>query len=153
MHGDAVSGQCVCVYSPIGSEGNCTVPTSALKGGKEEAPDSRSKLGLQSKRVNHFIFSMSALPFCCHTYCKLSSCSAAAVESFYTKERWSVPSSPSLQKPLLQVSYASSSSLPARYTQVIYNTHRALHACTDGPHTRLLKWSHSCFLWSLLVIK
>nr|XP_046264183.1 uncharacterized protein LOC124069255 isoform X3 [Scatophagus argus] len=36
-------------------------------------------------------------------------------ESFYSKERWSLFSSPSLQKPLLQVSYASSSSLPASY--------------------------------------
>ncbi|XP_054452556.1 microtubule organization protein AKNA-like [Anoplopoma fimbria] len=39
----------------------------------------------------------------------------AVTESFYSKERWSLFSSPSLQKPLLQVSYGSSSSLPASY--------------------------------------
>ncbi|XP_059200860.1 microtubule organization protein AKNA-like [Centropristis striata] len=39
----------------------------------------------------------------------------AVVESFNSKERWSLFSSPSLQKPLLQVSYGSSSSLPASY--------------------------------------
>ncbi|KAG7525889.1 hypothetical protein JOB18_033239 [Solea senegalensis] len=38
----------------------------------------------------------------------------AMIESFYSKERWSPLSSPSLQKPLLQVNYCSSSSLPAR---------------------------------------
>ncbi|XP_070701615.1 protein AKNAD1-like [Pempheris klunzingeri] len=39
----------------------------------------------------------------------------AVVESSYSKERWSRFSSPSHQKPLLQVSYGSSSSLPASY--------------------------------------
>ncbi|XP_058484604.1 uncharacterized protein LOC131459140 isoform X3 [Solea solea] len=39
----------------------------------------------------------------------------AMIESFYSKERWSPLSSPSLQKPLLQVNYCSSSSLPASY--------------------------------------
>ncbi|XP_070830179.1 microtubule organization protein AKNA-like [Chaetodon trifascialis] len=39
----------------------------------------------------------------------------AAMESLYSKERWCPFSSPSLQKPLLQVSYGSSSSLPASY--------------------------------------
>ncbi|XP_033507272.2 uncharacterized protein aknad1 [Epinephelus lanceolatus] len=38
-----------------------------------------------------------------------------STERFYSKERWSLFSSPSLQKPLLQVSYGSSSSLPASY--------------------------------------
>ncbi|XP_037315160.2 microtubule organization protein AKNA-like [Pungitius pungitius] len=38
-----------------------------------------------------------------------------AVDSFYSKERWSPFTSPSLQKPLLQVAYGSSSSLPASY--------------------------------------
>ncbi|KAI3375007.1 hypothetical protein L3Q82_021535, partial [Scortum barcoo] len=37
------------------------------------------------------------------------------MESFYSKPRWSLLFSPSLQKPLLQVSYGSSSSLPASY--------------------------------------
>ncbi|XP_075954208.1 uncharacterized protein aknad1 [Anarhichas minor] len=37
------------------------------------------------------------------------------MESFNSKERWSLFTSPSLQKPLLQVSYGSSSSLPASY--------------------------------------
>ncbi|KAM4552319.1 uncharacterized protein aknad1 isoform 2-T2 [Odontesthes bonariensis] len=36
------------------------------------------------------------------------------IKSFYSKDRWSHFSIPSLQKPLLQVSYGSSSSLPAR---------------------------------------
>ncbi|CAB1443027.1 unnamed protein product [Pleuronectes platessa] len=36
-------------------------------------------------------------------------------ESFYSRRRWSPLSSPALQKPLLQVSYGSSSSLPASY--------------------------------------
>ncbi|KAM7400770.1 hypothetical protein PAMA_005112 [Pampus argenteus] len=40
---------------------------------------------------------------------------AAVMESFYSKETWSLLSSPSLQRPLLQVSYGSSSSLPASY--------------------------------------
>ncbi|XP_034558049.1 uncharacterized protein LOC117826230 isoform X2 [Notolabrus celidotus] len=35
--------------------------------------------------------------------------------SFHSKEKWSLFSSPPLQKPLLQVSYGSSSSLPASY--------------------------------------
>nr|XP_040028208.1 uncharacterized protein LOC120816568 isoform X2 [Gasterosteus aculeatus aculeatus] len=38
-----------------------------------------------------------------------------AVDSFYSKERWSPLTSPSLQTPLLQVAYGSSSSLPASY--------------------------------------
>ncbi|XP_037642285.1 microtubule organization protein AKNA-like isoform X2 [Sebastes umbrosus] len=37
------------------------------------------------------------------------------MDSFFSKESWSLFSSPSLQKPLLQVSYGSSSSLPASY--------------------------------------
>ncbi|KAG7214697.1 hypothetical protein INR49_010589 [Caranx melampygus] len=37
------------------------------------------------------------------------------MESFYSKERWSRLASSSLQKPLLQVGYGSSSSLPASY--------------------------------------
>ncbi|XP_069562304.1 streptococcal hemagglutinin-like isoform X1 [Brachyistius frenatus] len=36
-------------------------------------------------------------------------------KSFYSKDQWSLFSTPSLQKPLLQVSYGSSSSLPASY--------------------------------------
>ncbi|XP_032387981.1 microtubule organization protein AKNA isoform X2 [Etheostoma spectabile] len=73
-----------------GSEGNSSVKTSRLnssilKGGK--ACDSHAKQRLQT----------------------------AVTESFYSKERWSLFSSASLQKPLLQVSYGSSSSLPASY--------------------------------------
>ncbi|KAM3604090.1 uncharacterized protein V6R79_006270 [Siganus canaliculatus] len=41
--------------------------------------------------------------------------STAITGSFHSKERWSLVSSPSLQKPLLQVSYTSCSSLPASY--------------------------------------
>ncbi|XP_035803430.2 protein AKNAD1 isoform X2 [Amphiprion ocellaris] len=37
------------------------------------------------------------------------------MKSFHSKDRWALLSSPSLQKPLLQVSYSSSSSLPASY--------------------------------------
>ncbi|XP_072220563.1 uncharacterized protein [Leuresthes tenuis] len=37
------------------------------------------------------------------------------IKSFYSKDEWSHFSIPSLQKPLLQVSYGSSSSLPASY--------------------------------------
>ncbi|XP_042353106.1 protein AKNAD1-like [Plectropomus leopardus] len=39
----------------------------------------------------------------------------AVTESFYSNERWSLFSSPSPQKPLLQVSYGSHCSLPASY--------------------------------------
>ncbi|XP_068427136.1 microtubule organization protein AKNA isoform X2 [Clinocottus analis] len=39
----------------------------------------------------------------------------AIMESFYSKESWSLFPSASLQKPLLQVGYGSSSSLPASY--------------------------------------
>ncbi|XP_037837884.1 protein AKNAD1 isoform X2 [Kryptolebias marmoratus] len=38
-----------------------------------------------------------------------------AIKSFYSKDRWSLLSTPSLQKPLLQVNYGSSCSLPASY--------------------------------------
>ncbi|XP_034744654.1 protein AKNAD1-like isoform X1 [Etheostoma cragini] len=73
-----------------GSEGNSSVKTShlnssILKGGK--ACGSHAKQRLQT----------------------------AVMESFHSKERWSLFSSASLQKPLLQVSYGSSSSLPASY--------------------------------------
>ncbi|XP_027141414.1 uncharacterized protein aknad1 isoform X4 [Larimichthys crocea] len=78
--------------SSRGSEGDVSgkttgLPSSVLNRAKEEASDSRDKQRSQK----------------------------AIVESFYSKERWSLFSSPSLQKPLLQVSYASSSSLPASY--------------------------------------
>ncbi|XP_031137213.2 microtubule organization protein AKNA-like isoform X1 [Sander lucioperca] len=78
------------LQSNRGSEGNSSVKTSRLnssilKGGK--ASDSHAKQRLQT----------------------------AVTESFYSKERWSLFSSASLQKPLLQVSYGSSSSLPASY--------------------------------------
>ncbi|KAM9349925.1 uncharacterized protein aknad1 [Symphorus nematophorus] len=74
-----------------GSEGNVSVKTSGLtsfilKGGTQEASDSQTKQRPQT-----------------------------ITESFYSKERWSLFSSPCPQKPLLQVSYASSSSLPASY--------------------------------------
>ncbi|XP_047444987.1 protein AKNAD1-like isoform X3 [Mugil cephalus] len=39
----------------------------------------------------------------------------AIMKSFSSKDRWSLLSTPSLQKPLLQVSYGSSCSLPASY--------------------------------------
>ncbi|TKS79937.1 AT-hook-containing transcription factor [Collichthys lucidus] len=78
--------------SSRGSEGDVSGKTtgltsSVLNRAKEEASDSRDKQRSQK----------------------------AIVESFYSKERCSLFSSPSLQKPLLQVSYASSSSLPASY--------------------------------------
>ncbi|KAM6990251.1 uncharacterized protein aknad1 [Tautogolabrus adspersus] len=65
-----------------------SVPTSSiLKGGKEETSDSQAMKRTQT----------------------------AVIDSFFVKERWPLFSSPSLQKPLLQVSYGSSSSLPASY--------------------------------------
>ncbi|XP_034411274.1 microtubule organization protein AKNA [Cyclopterus lumpus] len=78
------------LQSNRGSEGNGSVKTSGLtssisKEGK--ASDSHAKQRPQT----------------------------AIMESFYSKERWSLFPSPSLQKPLLQVSYGSSSSLPASY--------------------------------------
>ncbi|XP_045907963.1 uncharacterized protein LOC123972488 [Micropterus dolomieu] len=80
------------LQSSRGSEGHGSVTTSGLtrsilKGGKEEASDSHTKQRPQT----------------------------AVMESLYCKERWSLFSSPSLQKPLLQVSYGSSSSLPASF--------------------------------------
>ncbi|XP_029929898.1 uncharacterized protein aknad1 [Myripristis murdjan] len=42
-------------------------------------------------------------------------CSRGDVESVHSKERWPLFSSPALQKPLLQVNYGSSCSLPASY--------------------------------------
>ncbi|XP_038575199.1 uncharacterized protein LOC119902888 isoform X2 [Micropterus salmoides] len=79
------------LQSSRGSEGHGSVTTSGLtrsilKGGKEEASDSHTKQRPQT-----------------------------VMESLYCKERWSLFSSPSLQKPLLQVSYGSSSSLPASF--------------------------------------
>ncbi|XP_044074332.1 protein AKNAD1-like isoform X3 [Siniperca chuatsi] len=81
-----------------GSEGHSSVKTSdltrsTLKGGKPS--DSHAK-----QRPHRLLM----FPW-----------SAAIMESFYSKERWSLFSSPILQKPLLQVSYGSSSSLPASY--------------------------------------
>ncbi|XP_076001166.1 uncharacterized protein aknad1 [Genypterus blacodes] len=75
-----------------GSEKNCSVKTSvlrtsSLKEGKDGLPYSNAKQRLQT----------------------------AARETFYSKERWSLLSSPPPQKPLLQVNYGSSSSLPASY--------------------------------------
>ncbi|XP_051263550.1 uncharacterized protein LOC127367591 isoform X1 [Dicentrarchus labrax] len=80
------------LQSNRGSEGNGSGKTSGLtssilKGRNEEASNSHAKQRAQT----------------------------AVMERFYSKERWSLFSSPSPQKPLLQVSYASSSSLPASY--------------------------------------
>ncbi|XP_060900510.1 uncharacterized protein LOC132979058 isoform X2 [Labrus mixtus] len=64
-----------------------SVPTSSiLKGGKEETTDSQAMKRTQT-----------------------------VIDGFFVKERRPLFSSPSLQKPLLQVSYGSSSSLPASY--------------------------------------
>ncbi|GLD58581.1 AT-hook-containing transcription factor-like protein [Lates japonicus] len=75
------------LQSSKGTEGNCSVKTYGFTSSKGGgASDSHSKQRPQT-----------------------------VVESFYSKERWSPLSSPSLQRPLLQVSYGSSSSLPASY--------------------------------------
>ncbi|XP_056246478.1 uncharacterized protein LOC130178375 isoform X1 [Seriola aureovittata] len=78
------------LQSNRGTEGNCSVKrsgltSSILKGGV--ASDSHTEQRPQT----------------------------AVMEGFYSKEGWSLLASPSLQKPLLQVGYGSSSSLPASY--------------------------------------
>ncbi|KAM8728487.1 uncharacterized protein aknad1 [Acanthopagrus schlegelii] len=65
---------------------NSDLTSSVLKGGKKEASDGHVK-----QRPQTFM------------------------ESLHSRRRWSVFSSPSPQKPLLQVGYGSSSSLPASY--------------------------------------
>ncbi|XP_071348403.1 protein AKNAD1-like [Trachinotus anak] len=76
------------LQSNRGTEGNCSVKTSSLTSSiLKGASDSHAKQRAKT----------------------------AITESFYSKERWSLLSSPSLQKPLLQVSYGSSCSLPASY--------------------------------------
>ncbi|XP_028449305.1 AT-hook-containing transcription factor isoform X2 [Perca flavescens] len=77
------------LQSNRGSEGNGSVRTSRLNSSilkGGKASDSHTKQRLQT-----------------------------VTESSYSKEGWSLFSSASLQKPLLQVSYGSSSSLPASY--------------------------------------
>ena len=53
----------------------------------------------------------------------LSLWSAAFMESLHFRGKWPVFSSPSPQKPLLQVGYGSSSSLPARWTHSWWREH------------------------------
>ncbi|XP_053186678.1 microtubule organization protein AKNA-like [Scomber japonicus] len=57
----------------------------------------------------------SALEFQYKLQGTLQASRAAVMESYYSKERWSLFSPASRQRPLLQVSYGSSSSLPASY--------------------------------------
>ncbi|KAM7379238.1 hypothetical protein PAMP_004803 [Pampus punctatissimus] len=70
-----------------GSEGNCSVKTSGV-----------TSYSLKGERDSN-----------------AKQRTKTVMESFYSKETWSLLSSPSLQRPLLQVSYGSSSSLPACY--------------------------------------
>ncbi|XP_067461756.1 protein AKNAD1-like isoform X1 [Thunnus thynnus] len=71
-----------------GSEGNCSVKTSGLMSSS-----------LKGERDNN----------------AKQRARTVVMENFYSKGRWSLLSSPSLQRPLLQVGYGSSSSLPASY--------------------------------------
>lgn len=69
--------------------------------------------------------------------------SAATPQSFPLKERWSPFSSPDLQKPLLQVSYASSSSLPARWTWLTLRNQILF--------SRIWQIIVTLFIWTLLI--
>ncbi|XP_041847365.1 uncharacterized protein LOC121643855 isoform X2 [Melanotaenia boesemani] len=64
-----------------------------------------------SRRGRRTVCSMSEL----RDKLQLTTQSNRASKSFHSKDRWSLLSELSLQKPLLQVSYGSSSSLPASY--------------------------------------
>ncbi|XP_047198005.1 microtubule organization protein AKNA isoform X2 [Hippoglossus stenolepis] len=77
------------LQSSRGTEGNYSVKTSGLT-------SSILKGGASDRSANH-------------------SPQSDVMESFYSRRRWSPLSSLALQKPLLQVSYGSSSSLPASY--------------------------------------
>lgn len=109
------------IETPSGSVEQCSVNTSILNGGKKGGSDSEAKHRPQSRWLYNPSFNSgckSGLGICVVLYITyiffMFLMSAATTESFYSKERWSLFSSPYLQKPLLQVSYASSSSLPAR---------------------------------------
>ncbi|XP_040911516.1 uncharacterized protein LOC121193345 [Toxotes jaculatrix] len=78
------------LQSNRGTEGTCSVKTSALTSSILKGR------GASDSHANH-------VP------------TVVCLTSAATMERWSLLSSPSLQKPLLQVSYSSSCSLPASY--------------------------------------
>lgn len=80
---------------------HCFVPTIIMK------QSSKLKTSVVYVSVLCFIGVHSVVPL-------LSLWSAAFMESLHSRGKWPVFSSPSPQKPLLQVGYGSSSSLPAR---------------------------------------
>uniref|UniRef100_A0A8D3CZJ9 AKNA domain-containing protein n=1 Tax=Scophthalmus maximus TaxID=52904 RepID=A0A8D3CZJ9_SCOMX len=80
------------LQSTRGTERNCSVKTSGLTSSTSKGGRGRASYSPAEQRPR-----------------------MAIMERFYSKERWSALSSPSPQKPLLQVSYGSSSSLPASY--------------------------------------